>query len=126
MAYINTSRNGNGGNGLINGRGIKHRDLSHDELVELAADAVSGMSPVVPSLAQAPKIFEGITQNEVSTELKRREAVQKETEAEGALFEFAAVWEGQSLDWRAEALKWLATKQDLSDIWAAYVHAKTK
>jgi hypothetical protein len=46
-------------NGSINGRGIKHRDLTHRQLVELAADAVSGVHPVVPSLSQASKIFEG-------------------------------------------------------------------
>src|SRR4029453_3552330 len=71
-AYI--SPNGNG-NGSINGRGIKHRDFAHPQLVELAADAVSGVQPVVPSLSQAPKIFEGVTQGEVSEELKRREVV---------------------------------------------------
>jgi hypothetical protein len=129
-SYSNTPRNGNGGdnggNGAINGRGIKHRDLSHNELVELAADAVSGMSPVVPSLGQVPKIFEGVTPGEVSSELKRREAVRKETEAEGALFEFATVWEEQSLSWRAEALKWFATESNLSDIWNAYVRARIK
>ena len=112
-AYI--SPNGNG-NGSINGRGIKRRDLTHHQLVELAADAVSGVHPVVPSLSQASKIFEGVTQSEVGEELKRREAARKNAEAEKVLFEFADVWSEQSFRWRVEALKWIALMRNLEDV----------
>jgi hypothetical protein len=122
-AYI--SPNGNG-NGSINGRGIKHRDLTHHQLVELAADAVSGVQPVVPSLSQAPKIFEGVTQGEVSEELKRREVVRKDAEAEKVLFEFADVWSERPLRWRVEALKWIATMRDLEDVRFALSYAMQK
>ena len=122
-AYI--SPNGNG-NGSINGRGIKHRDLTHHQLVELAADAVSGVQPVVPSLSQAPKIFEGVTQGEVSEELKRREAAHKNAEAEKVLFDFADVWSEQSFFWRVEALRWIATKTDLEDVRFALAGAMQK
>jgi hypothetical protein len=119
------SPNGNG-NGSINGRGIKHRDLTHHQLVELAADAVSGVQPVVPSLSQAPKIFEGVSQSEVSEELKRREVACKNAEAEKVLFEFADVWSERSLPWRVEALKWIAAKRDLEDIRVALTLAMKK
>jgi hypothetical protein len=89
MSYISPAENGNGS---INGRGIKHRDLTHHQLVELAADAVSGVHPVVPSLSQAPKIFEGVSQSEVSEELKRREVTRKDAEADKVLFAFADAW----------------------------------
>ena len=39
MTSTNFHENGNG-NGPINGKGIKHRSLSHSQLVALAADAV--------------------------------------------------------------------------------------
>lgn len=122
-AYI--SPNGNG-NGSINGRGIKRRDLTHHQLVELAADAVSGVHPVVPSLSQASRIFEGVTQSEVSEELKRREVVRRDAEAEKVLFEFADVWSERSLYWRVEALKWIATKRDLEDVRFALAGAMQK
>jgi hypothetical protein len=113
MPHITSNENGNGS---INGRGIKRRDLTHHELVELAADAVSGVHPVVPSLSQAPKIFEGVTQAEVSAEIKRREAAHKNNEAEKVLFAFADVWSEQGLAWRVDALKWISTHSDLWDI----------
>ena len=122
-AYI--SPNGNG-NGSINGRGIKRRDLTHHQLVELAADAVSGVHPVVPSLSQASRIFEGVTQSEVSEELRRREVARRDAEAEKVLFEFADVWSEQPLDWRVEALKWIAVKSDLEDVRLALVIAMRK
>ena len=111
--------NGNGGgNGTINGRGIKRRALTHThyQLVELAADAVAGIHPLVPSLEQVPAIFPGVSRAEVSTELKRREAFHKSEEAEKALFAFADAWSEQPLAWRVDALKWIATNSDLSDI----------
>jgi hypothetical protein len=114
MTYI--SSNSNGSNGSINGRGIKRRDLTHQQLVELAADAVSGTHPVVPSLSQVPKIFEGVTQREVSEELRRREVARRDAKAEKALFEFADAWGEQSLVWQAEALKWIAAKSNLEDV----------
>jgi hypothetical protein len=116
MGYISTSGNGNGS---INGRGIKRRDLTHHQLVELAADAVSGVHPVVPSLGQVPRIFEGVTQSEVSEEIKRREADRKNAEAERILFAFADLWAEQPFAWRAQALKWISTKKDCWDIQAA-------
>jgi hypothetical protein len=122
-AYI--SPNGNG-NGSINGRGIKRRDLTHYQLVNLAADAVSGVHPVVPSLSQAPKIFEGVTQSEVSEELKRRDVVRKDAEADKVLFAFADAWSERSLPWRAEALKWIAVRSDLEDVRLALVVAMQK
>jgi hypothetical protein len=123
MGYINANGNGNGS---INGRGIKRRDLTHHQLVGLAADAVSGVYPVVPSLSQASKIFEGVTKSEVSKELKRREVARMDAEAEKALFEFADVWSEQSPDWQAEALKWIATKRDLEDVRFALALAMKK
>jgi hypothetical protein len=122
-AYI--SPNGNG-NGSINGRGIKHRDLTHHQLVELAADAVSGVQPVVPSLSQASKIFQGVSQSEVSDELKRREVARKNAEAEKVLFEFANVWSEQSFRWRVEALKWIALGRNLEDVQSALAGAMQK
>jgi hypothetical protein len=107
--------NGNG-NSVINGRGIKHRGLTHRQFVGLAADAVAGIHPVVPSLGQVPAIFSGVTQAEVSAELKRREAARKDNEADNALFAFADVWGKQSLAWRVDALKLIATESDLFDI----------
>jgi hypothetical protein len=123
MSYTSPAENGNGS---IIGRGIKRRDLTHHQLVELAADAVSGVHPVVPSLSQAPKIFEGVTQSEVSEELKRREVVRRDAEAEKVLFEFADVWSEQSLFWRIEALRWIATKGDLEDVRFALAGAMQK
>jgi hypothetical protein len=123
MSYISPAEYGNGS---INGRGIKHRDLTHHQLVELAADAVSGVHPVVPSLSQAPKIFEGVTQSEVSEELKRREVARRDAEAEKVLFEFADVWSEQSFYWRVEALKWIATMRDLEDVRFALAGAMQK
>jgi hypothetical protein len=120
MPHITSNENGNGS---INGRGIKRRDLTHHELVELAADAVSGVHPVVPSLSQAPKIFEGVTQAEVSEELKRREGVRKDATAEKVLFDFADVWSERSPSWRAEALRWIAVASDLSDVRYALILA---
>jgi hypothetical protein len=103
-----TSTNFSGnGNGSILGRGIKHRDLTHHELVGLAADAVSGAHPVVPSLPQAPFIFEGVRQAEISAELKRRETLRKEGEAEDALLRFAHAWDASSPSWRVSAVKYL-------------------
>jgi hypothetical protein len=93
--------NGNG-NATINGRGIKHRDLTH---YELAADAVAGIHPVVPSLGQMPAIFPSVTQTEVSAELKRREASRKQDEAQTALLNFIQVWDAGSPDWRVEAVR---------------------
>jgi hypothetical protein len=107
--------NGNG-NSVINGRGIKHRGLTHRQFVGLAADAVAGIHPVVPSLEQVPAIFSGVTRAEVGAELKRRETDRKYNEAEKALFAFADAWCEQSLAWRVDALKWIATESDLSDI----------
>jgi hypothetical protein len=80
----------------------------------------------VPSLGQVPAIFPGVTQTEVSTELKRREAVRKDAEAEKLLFEFADVWSEQTLAWRAEALKWIATRGDLADVRFALNLATTR
>jgi hypothetical protein len=81
---------------------------------------------VVPSLSQASKIFEGVTQSEVSEELKRREVARRDAEAEKVLFEFADVWSERSLYWRAEALKWIATKRDLEDVRFALAGAMQK
>ena len=100
--------------------------MTHHQLVELAADAVSGVHPVVPSLSQAPKIFEGVTQSEVSEELKRREVARRDAEAEKVLFEFADVWSEQSFYWRVEALKWIATMRDLEDVRFALAGAMQK
>jgi hypothetical protein len=122
-AYI--SPNGNG-NGSINGRGIKRRDLTHHQLVELAADAVSGVQPVVPSLSQASKIFEGVTQSELSDELRRREVAHKNAEAEKVMFAFADVWSEQSFHWRVEALRWIAVRRDLEDVRFALAGAMQK
>jgi hypothetical protein len=113
--------NGNG-NSTINGRGIKHRDLTHSQLVGLAADAVAGIYPVQPSLGQVPAIF-GVTPAEVSAELKRRDAVRKDAEAENALFVFADVWSEQSLTWRVNALRWFSTRADLGDVRLALITA---
>jgi len=104
------------GNRTINGRGVKRRDLTHYGLVGLAADAVAGIHPVVPSLGQVPAIFPGVSQAEVSAELKRREATRKDSEAENALFAFADAWREQPLAWRVDALKWISTHSDLRDI----------
>jgi hypothetical protein len=113
-------------NGSINGRGIKHRDLTHYQLVELAADAVSGVHPVVPSLSQASKIFEGVTQSEVSEELKRREVAGRDAETDKVLFAFADAWGERSFYWRVEALKWIAARSDLEDVRLALVGAMQK
>jgi hypothetical protein len=115
MPHISSNGNGNGSIPIL-GRGIRRRDLSHLELVELAADAVSGRHPVVLSLSQATKVFEGVTQAEVSAEIKRREAAHKNNEAEKVLFAFADVWSEQGLAWRVDALKWISTHSDLWDI----------
>jgi hypothetical protein len=114
--------NGNG-NSTINGRGIRRRDLTHQQLIELAADAVSGMHPVVPSLGQAPTLFPGVTQGEIREELKQREAAHKNNEAEKVLFAFADVWSEQPLAWRVDALKWISTHSDLRDIRTALAAA---
>jgi hypothetical protein len=115
--YSTVPVNGNG-NSTINGRGIKRRgrNLTHHELVELAADAVAGIHPVVPSLEQVQAIFPGVTGTEVSTELKHRKASRKDEEAEKALFAFSDAWSEQPFAWRVDALKWIATNSDLSDI----------
>jgi uncharacterized protein (DUF2384 family) len=107
-SYQNFPHAVNGNNGSINGRGIKRRDLTHDELVDLALDAVDGTHPVVLSLSQASKVFEGVTQNELSERRKQREVARRDAEAEKALFNFADVWSERSPVWQAEALKWIA------------------
>jgi hypothetical protein len=117
--------NGNG-HSPLNGRGIKHRNLTHDQLVGLAADSVTGVYPVVPSLSQVPAIFTGVTPRDVRAELKRRATVDKDAEAERILFQFADVWSAQSADWRASALKWIATTKDLEDVRSALTLATTK
>jgi hypothetical protein len=117
--------NGNG-DSTINGRGIKRRDLTHQGLVKLAADAVAGVHPVVPSLGQVPAIFPGVTQTEVSAELKRREAARKDNEAEKVLFAFADAWREQPLAWRVDALRWISTRSDLWDIQFALNNVATK
>jgi hypothetical protein len=105
MTSINSSQNGNGnGNGTINDRGILRRDLTHHELVGLAADAVAGVHPVVPSLGQVPAIFSGVTSAEVSAELKRRETSHKECEMQDALHRFVRVWDASPLSWRVYAV----------------------
>lgn len=111
------------GNGTINGRGIQRRDLTHNELVDLAADAVTGVHPVQPSLAQVPSIFVGVTQAEVSAKIKQRESARKDAEAEKVMFDFAGVWAERSLSWRAEALRWIAQANDLSDVRYALILA---
>jgi hypothetical protein len=111
------------GNSTINGRGIRHRDLTHHQLIGLATDAVSGVHPVVPSLGQAPTLFPGVTQGEIREELKRREAARKSNEAEKVLFAFADVWSEQPLAWRVDALKWISTRSDLWDIQTALAAA---
>jgi hypothetical protein len=106
MTSTNFSGNGNGsGNGSILGRGIKHRDLTHGQLVGLAADAVSGALPVVPSIQQAPFIFEGVSRAEISAELKRRETAYEEDEAADALLRFIHAWDAASPSWRVAAIK---------------------
>jgi len=45
------------GSATINGRGIGHRKLDQDQAAELAADAVTGARPVVPSYEQACRLF---------------------------------------------------------------------
>jgi hypothetical protein len=104
------------GNGTINGRGIKHRALTHNELVGLAADSVAGIHPVAPSLEQVSGIFPGVSRAEVSAELRRRAAVRKDVEVEDALFTLGNAWGEQSLAWQANALKWISTYSDLRDI----------
>jgi hypothetical protein len=117
MTLSNFSQNGNGnGNGAINGKGIKRRALTHNELIDLAADAVAGVHPVVPSLEQVPAIFSGITRAEVRERLNFREACRKAEEEEATLFAFADAWREQSLAWRMNGLRWISTRSDLSDI----------
>lgn len=121
------SRASNGtSNGTINGRGIARRDLSHRQLVGLAADAVSGVHPVQPSLGQVPSIFAGVTQAEVSEELKRREATAKANKAEEILFAFADLWAAQPFHWRVYALQWIGELRDLRDIEVALRAATVK
>jgi hypothetical protein len=114
MTSTNFSQNGNG-NGTINGRGIKHRDLTHHELVGLAADSVAGIHPVVPSLGQVPAIFPGVTPTEVSAELKRRETSRKEDKAQDALHRFIRAWDASPLSWRVSAIESIG----VSAVWDA-------
>jgi hypothetical protein len=114
MRGSHITSNGNG-NGSILGRGIKRRELSHYDLVELAADSVSGVSPVVPSIQQAPFIFEGVSRAEISEVLKRREANRKEDEAEDILFRFFNTWKGHPLDWRVRAVQYIG----VDEVWDA-------
>jgi hypothetical protein len=67
--------NGNGGavNGSVNGRGLHHRKLSHEQRVALAADVVIGEKPFAPSQAQYCSLF-GITPAALRAELKVRVA----------------------------------------------------
>jgi hypothetical protein len=120
MTSTNFSQNGNGnGNGTINGRGIKHRDLTHHQLVGLAADTVTGIHPVVPSLEQVPGIFLGVSRAEVSAELKRREATHKEDEAQDALHRFVRVWDASPLSWRQSAVSIIG----VDEVWDAIAEA---
>jgi hypothetical protein len=58
----------------VNGRGIKHRKLTHQELVSLAADIATGSRPYVPSLAHTCSAL-GVPIAAVRAEIKRRVAV---------------------------------------------------
>jgi hypothetical protein len=118
MDRVHPPVNGNGSS-TINGRGIGRRGLTHYELVELAADAVSGTHPVVPSIQQAPFIFAGVSRAEISTELKRREAYRKEGEAWNALLNFIDAWNAASPSWRTEAV----THLGVTTVWDAIAEA---
>jgi hypothetical protein len=119
VSHTSSYKNGNGnGNGSILGRGLKRRNLSHEQLVELAADAASGELKVVPSLSQVPAIFPGVTRAEVSAELHRRKNDQGGDEVKEILNAFAQLWSQRSPAWRLLALKHIST-DDLKDVWYA-------
>jgi hypothetical protein len=79
MTYIvenSCTVNGNGG-GIVNGRGLRHRKMTRDQAVQLAADVASGR-PFRPSVHQSADIF-GVPLSHVTKELNARTAARKNT-----------------------------------------------
>ena len=72
---VNTAPIAATGNGStpVNGRGIKHRKLTRQGRVSLAADIVTGSRPYVPSLAQTCTVFD-VPVTAVRAEIKARAA----------------------------------------------------
>lgn len=101
--------------GVVNGRGLHHRKLSHKQLVALAADVVTGEKPFEPSQAQYCSIF-GITPVALRTELKLRTATNgndSSAKVQHFVQSFAAAWADLSEAEREQAFRII----DGPDIW---------
>jgi hypothetical protein len=72
----------NGNGSAVNGRGLRHRKMSRDEAVELAADIAAGR-PFVPSLHHLADIF-GVPVGSLSKAVKARTAAQEAASSEEA------------------------------------------
>jgi cytochrome c556 len=69
-------------NGAINGRSLSYCNLSEQERVQAAADAVTGVRRFIPSIRQAAEDFK-TTPAKVSAELDRRAAQQRTEQVRG-------------------------------------------
>jgi len=49
---------GNGSKPTVNGRGVKHRKLTRQERISLAADIATGSRPYMPSLAETCSVLD--------------------------------------------------------------------
>jgi hypothetical protein len=62
---------------VINGRSVAYSNLTEDERVQLAADAVTAVRPFIPSIKQAAEDF-GTTPTKISNVLESRAAQQRQ------------------------------------------------
>jgi hypothetical protein len=94
MAIPTTTVNGNAAH--ISGRGLRHRKLSRQQRVQLAADLVARETRLDPSIVQASDWL-NVSPAEVSTALKARAAKTK-------VATLVAAWDGASEMERADAI----------------------
>jgi hypothetical protein len=92
-------------NGSVNGRGLKHRKLTRQEAVSLAADLVSGQQQLKPSLEQVCDLLPVVTVAAVRAELKARAAANGNAPLSDEAAYFVAVWSALSSVDREAAVK---------------------
>jgi hypothetical protein len=90
-ALLNTTSHVNGGQPVINGRGLAHRKLTNDELDDLAADIATGQRPFIPSLKDI-SFLTGRPVAKIRQKIKARTAQAKNQEAD-AIQAFVESWE---------------------------------